>query len=111
MSLHKEINLEKEICEYLGTTGWLYAEGATAKYDRARALFPEDLLAWVETTQPKEWDAIVKNHGANASDTLVNRLRDSLNQRGTLHVLRHGIEMLGLRKEVSFAEFKPALAM
>jgi len=47
MSLHKEIAFEIDICEHLAAHGWLYAEGDNAKYDRARALFPEDVLAWV----------------------------------------------------------------
>lgn len=40
MSLHKEINLEVEICQHLAAHGWFYAEGDTASYDRARALSP-----------------------------------------------------------------------
>jgi len=111
MSLHKEINFENEISQHLASNGWYYAEGNALKYDRARALFPDDVLAWVQATQPKAWDAIVKNHGPQAANTLLNRLRDSLNQRGTLHVLRHGIEMLGLHGELSLAQFKPALGM
>ena len=47
MSLHKEINFETEICQHLAAHGWLYAEGDAADYDRARALFPADVLAWV----------------------------------------------------------------
>ncbi|MCK9991145.1 MAG: hypothetical protein RugAbin2_02159 [Rugosibacter sp.] len=46
MSLHKEISFESEICEHLASHGWLYAEGDAAGYDRARALFPADALAW-----------------------------------------------------------------
>jgi type I restriction enzyme R subunit len=111
MSLHREINFENEVCGHLAANGWLYAEGDAAKYDRARVLFPEDVLAWVQATQPKAWDAIVKNHGAQAAETLLQRLSDSLDQRGTLDVLRHGIEMLGLRGKLSLAQFKPALAM
>ena len=41
----------------------------------------------------------------------LNRLRHSINQLGTLHVLRHGLDVLGLRKELKMAQFKPALAM
>ena len=111
MSLHKEINFEIEICEHLAANGWLYADGDAAKYDRARALFPEDVLAWVQATQPKAWEAIAKNHGAHAAETLLTRLRDQIDQRGTLDVLRHGIEMLGLREKLSLAQFKPALAI
>ncbi len=111
MSLHKEINFEVEICEHLAANGWMYEEGDAAKYDRARALFPEDVLAWVQATQPKAWDAIAKNHGTHAAETLLTRLRDQIDQRGTLDVLRHGIEMLGLREKLSIAQFKPALAI
>jgi type I restriction enzyme R subunit len=111
MSLHKEVNFETEICEHLAANGWLYDEGDSAKYDRARALFSEDVLAWVQAIQPKAWEAIAKNHGLHATETLLTRLRDQIDQRGTLDVLRHGIEMLGLREKLSLAQFKPALAI
>jgi len=62
----------------------------------------------VQETQPKAWDALARNHGAQAGETLLARLRD---QRGTLDVLRHGIEMLGLKQPLKLAEFKPALAI
>ena len=38
MSLHREINLELEICAHLADHGWLYAEGDAENYDRARAV-------------------------------------------------------------------------
>ena len=97
MSLHKEISFETEICDYLGANGWLYSEGDATHYDRARALFPADVLAWVQATQPKAWETLTKNHGAQAGETLLARLRDQIDQRGTLDVLRHGIELLGLK--------------
>ena len=53
MSLHKEINLEAEICAHLAAHGWLYAEGDAANCDRARALYPEDVLAWAQAAQPR----------------------------------------------------------
>ena len=111
MSLHKEISFELEICQHLASTGWLYAEGDAAGYDRARALFPADVLAWVQATQPKAWEVLAKNHGGKAAETLLTRLRDQLDQRGTLDVLRHGIELLGLKTPLTLAQFKPALAI
>lgn len=111
MSLHKEISFETEICQHLATHGWLYAEGDAAGYDRAQALFPADVLAWVQATQPEAWEILVKNHGNKAGETLLARLRDQLDQRGTLDVLRHGVELLGLKKPLKLAEFKPALAI
>ena len=111
MSLHKEISFETEICAHLAAHGWLHAEGDAAGYDRARALFPADVLAWVQATQPQAWETLTKNHGAQAGETLLSRVRDQLDQRGTLDVLRHGIEMLGLNKPLLLAQFKPALAI
>jgi type I restriction enzyme R subunit len=111
MTLHKEIQFETEICEHLAAHGWLYANGDAADYDRARALFPLDTLVWMQETQPKAWETLQKNHGAQTVDVLLGRLRDSINQRGTLDVLRHGIELLGLRQPLKLAQFKPALTM
>jgi type I restriction enzyme R subunit len=109
--LHKEVNLENEICEYLSGNGWLYAPGDAADYNRARAVFPPDVIAWLEETQSEAWKVLNKNHGPQAVEVVVGRLRDALNQRGTLDVLRHGVELLGLRQPLAMAQFKPALAM
>lgn len=109
-TLHKEINLETEICDHLAAHGWLYAEN-DAGYDRARALYPEDLIAWVEGTQPNAWEALRKNNGAAAEELLLTRVRDSIATRGTLDVIRHGLDMIGLRSTLELARFKPALAL
>ena len=111
MSLHREIALENEICSYLAAHGWLYAEGDAAGYDRTHALFPSDLLAWVQETQPKAWQTLTKSHGAATEATLLDRVRKQLDDRGTLEVLRHGVELLGLRQPLTLARFRPALAM
>jgi type I restriction enzyme R subunit len=111
MNLHREIHFENDVCAHLSAHGWLYVEGDATHYDRARALFPADVLAWVQTTQPDAWDVLVKNHGAAAEAALLDRLRKQLDERGALDVLRHGIELLGLRRPLTLAQFKPALAM
>lgn len=111
MNLHREINLEAEICGKLAVSGWLHADGDAALYDCARALFPADIVAWVEASQPKAWETLTKNHGVAAEAMLLDRLRKQLDERGTLEVLRRGVEMIGLRAPVALAQFKPALAM
>lgn len=111
MSLHKEISFENEICGHLGAAGWIYEDGAAARYDRGRALFPEDLREWLKDTQPKVWEALEKAHGAAALDVLGDRLRKQLDDRGTLDVLRHGLELIGVRGLVSLAQFAPASGM
>ena len=109
MTIHTEINFENAICEHLANHGWLYLDGDASRYDRARALFPDDVLAWLQESQPDAWEAATKSHGANAGEVIVSRLRDSINQRGTLDVLRNGFEMLGQRSKLSIMQVKPAL--
>ena len=109
MTLHHEIKFEDEICGWLAANGWLYADGDAARYDRARALFPDDLAAWIEASQPKAWNALTKAGMAKGLGTFCDRLRKQINARGTLDVIRQGIEMVGVGA-VRLAEFKPALA-
>ncbi len=111
MSLHKEIRFEDEICEQLGEHGWIFQPGVSAQYDRARALFPEDVIGWVQETQPLAWQALVKGFGVRAYEVLVERLRDQLNTRGTLEVLRGGIELHPVRGALQMAQFRPASGM
>lgn len=111
MSLHKEIEFENDICAHLAAHGWLYDSSDAANYDRARALFPADLLTWVRETQPTAWEQITKSHGSAATNVLLDRVRKQLDDRGTLDVLRFGVEMLGLKQPLGLAQFRPALAM
>ncbi len=118
MAIHNESVLEAEICSDLAARGWLYTppKGSVISpddtlYDREHALFPPDLLAWTQNTQPKAWEQLQKQYGERAMPTLVERLRDSLDQHGTHHVLHQGIEILGLRRPLSLVQFRPAMGL
>jgi len=112
VSLHKEVRFEDEICDHLAAHGWLYHDGVDAEmYSRQLALMPFEIAAWVRITQPTAWSVLEKNHGAAVRDILVSRLREQLNQRGTLDVLRRGIELIGLRQPLKVAEFRPAFGL
>lgn len=111
MNLHQEHHFEKEICAHLAAHGWLHDPGDAALFDRASGLWPADLLAWLESSQPQALDALGKTHGAALPQVLAERIRRNLDQRGTLDVLRRGVEMLGLREPLALAQFKPALAI
>jgi type I restriction enzyme R subunit len=108
MSLHKEIHFEVEIAEHLGKRGWVYEEGVSAQYDRVRALFPEDVIAWVQESQPEAWRALAKGHGIGADTRLLDQLRQNLDTRGTLDVLRNGIELFPVKSKIALAQFRPA---
>ncbi len=111
MNLHKEISFEKELCEHLGSHGWLYSEGDASGYDRTLALFSADVLAWVQETQKEAWEALDKTCGPQAGEKLVTKLREQLDQQGTLDVLRFGIGIHPVKKQLKLAEFKPAFGL
>lgn len=110
-NLHQEHHFESEICNHLAAKGWLYAEGDAALFDRANGLFLPDMLTWVEATQPDNWQRLTKTHGTSLPQVLAERIRKNLNERGTLDVLRRGVEMLGLKEPLELAQFKPALTI
>ena len=111
MNLHQEHHFEREICQHLAGNGWLYAEGDAAHYDRKTALYLPDLVAWLQATQPDSWDALEKTHGPQATTRLAERIRKNLDERGTLEMLRRGVEMVGLKRPLTLVQFRPALAI
>ncbi|WP_022684168.1 type I restriction endonuclease subunit R [Sphingobium bisphenolivorans] len=111
MSLHKECSFEDEVCEYLSAYGWHHEVGDAQVYDRKSALFPADLVAWVQETQPKAWESLTALHGGAAEAILLDRVRKSLDDRGTLDVIRNGIDTIGVRGTMALAQFKPAMGM
>ena len=108
MSLHKEQRFEQEICEHLAAHGWLYQVDDAQNYSRETALYLPDVLAWIEESQPEAWSGLEKTHGGNAPKVLAERLRKNLNDRGTLDVLRRGVEIWGIKHSLAMAQFKPA---
>ncbi|MEX1907269.1 type I restriction endonuclease [Janibacter sp. Y6] len=95
-----ESAFEAELCQHLAANGWLYSANDTG-YDRQRALFPEDVFAWLEETQPDELAKIVKASAseqaqAKSRDGILTRLAKVLDKGqpagGSLHVLRSGFK-------------------
>jgi type I restriction enzyme R subunit len=85
-----------------------YAKGDPRSFDRALGLDPGEALAFVQATQPKEWDELTARHGGKeaAQTNFLRRLAAEIDERGTVDVLRHGAKDLGI--EIQLAYFKPA---
>jgi type I restriction enzyme, R subunit len=107
---HNEKPFEQELAEYLQAHGWLYSENS-AGYDKARALFPDDVLGWLEETQPVEFAKAVAGSSANGIlDRLVKSLDKPLDAGGgTLAVLRRGFTDAPVKFRM--AQFKPATGL
>jgi type I restriction enzyme R subunit len=111
MSIHKEVRFEDEVCADLASAGWLHDAGDAARYDRTLGLFVEDVVAWLQASQPKTCAALTQSHGGAMPNVVTERLRKALDNQGTLAVLRGGFEMIGLKQPIAMCQFKPALGM
>jgi len=108
MADHNESVFEAEICEHLRTNGWLHSDN-DAGYDRERALFPDDLYAWLEATQKPAYEKALKAAGSEAKflDVLVAALDKPLEHGGgTLNILRNGVQYIGGGR-LKMAQFRP----
>ena len=91
--LHHEKHLESYIVSKLQAQGWLV--GTSAGYDQDRALYPEDLEAWLKDSQKAKWDRLEATNGANTMKKVMDRLEAALEKNGTMHVLRRGFDIAG----------------
>ena len=91
--LHHEGQFESYIVDQLLKQGWL--RGTSSDYDTERALYPEDVLAWVQTTQPEKWEKLKASHGDRADVILLDRLANALQTDGTVKVIRRGFGIAG----------------
>ena len=107
MAQTSEKAFETYLEQMLTEGGW--QPGTNAEWDKARALFPARVFAFIETTQPKLWAEMAAQHGSNLQAMLLDALGKELEIKGSLHVLRHGFKFYG--KLFQLAYFKPAHAL
>jgi type I restriction enzyme R subunit len=103
--VHTEKTFEAAIESHLlAQGGW--SKGDPADFRRDLGLVRNDFVAFVEDTQPQLWEELHKQHGSGLEEALIDSLTKSLESRGTLDVLRHGLKLLGKRVEAAY--FRPA---
>ncbi len=104
---HTEQAFEMAIEYHLTTVGG-YGKGEHDSFDLNRGLFPQDLLAFIQETQPQEWEYLANLQKGKAEETLLDDLCRALNSphEGCLSVLRHGFKCFG--KLFRAAYFAPA---
>ncbi len=103
-----EEQFETDIVESLVDHGG-YSQGDKMHFDPAVGLDAAELFAFIEETQAAAWATLVKRHGSNpgaAKAKFLSRLVSDLDVRGTVEVLRRGVEDQGVKIHLAFS--KPA---
>lgn len=111
----KELIFQNEVIAQMVASGW--KRGNPEKYDRALALYPEDVVGFVRDTQPEQWEKFCALYPSAPEQKFFERVADQLNKAdplaanqtmrtfGTLGVLRHELRDRGTR--FFLCQFKP----
>lgn len=94
----KEIHFEDDVVSGLVNHGWKL--GAASNIDLKTGLATNELLDFIETTQPDAWNQLTTNFGSDPQKTgseFIKRLTSEIDRRGTIDVLRKGIQGWGQR--------------
>ena len=75
-------------------------------FNREQAIFPDQILTFIRTTQTKAWEKLEALHGDKTGERVLNDLCRWMDTHGSLATLRHGFKCYGRTLRVAF--FKPA---
>lgn len=110
-----ELTFQNDMIQQLVANGWLL--GKPEHYNRELALYPEDLLGFVQETQDEQWQKYCALYPSDPEGKFLERVATQLNKAdpnaadktmrtfGTLGVLRHELRDRGTR--FSLCQFKP----
>jgi type I restriction enzyme R subunit len=98
-----EKDFETGIFSFLTGSGFTGRDAAN--YDRALCLDPDSLFQFLYATQAKTWEKLKLQHGEQAKERFLKRLAGQIEKRGTLDVLRKGIDDLGCHFDLAY--FQP----
>ena len=100
---HSEAAFESVIEAHLLANGY---RSITSRFDRARAIFPDEIIGFIKDTQPEEWRKLEALHAKDTAAQVLADLCKWLDTYGALHTLRHGFKCYGRTLRVAY--FKAA---
>ncbi len=97
---HNEEAFESVIESHLLANGFVAV--SRDDYDRERAIFPKQVLEFIQATQKKEWAKLEALHKDTTGAIVLQDLCKMLDALGCLTVLRHGFKCYGQQLHVAF---------
>jgi type I restriction enzyme R subunit len=92
---------ETALVESLAGNG-CYTQGFTSDYSPELGIFKDEVLAFLQETQPKAWERLVGIHGPEANNRVIQRLFKEMELRGSLDVLRNGFTDYGVKFQMAY---------
>src|ERR1039457_5153132 len=105
---YKEKAFESAIEHHLITSAG-YVKAEQAHFDQQRGIDSIQFLGFLKDTQSKILEKLEKLLGNQTETVLLDELRNGMDSRGSLDVLRHGFKCYG--ESIKVAYFKPRHSM
>jgi type I restriction enzyme R subunit len=107
----KEIHFEEHIVKYLTAIpedGGVneYHQIDNSEYDKVNCVIPSELISFIKTSQPKKYNLVKNQLGAQTDEKLVEYVAKILRNFKTLATLRKPLKISGQR--IDLAYFQPA---
>jgi type I restriction enzyme R subunit len=71
-------------------------------FDKEKAIFPNEVIAFIQQTQNKEWQKLEKLLGENTRQQVIHDLCKWMDLNGSLATIRHGFKCYGKTLHVAF---------
>ena len=107
MGSPNEYRFESHIEKGLNESG--YTSIHFEKYDRDLCLIPSEVLEFVRSSQPNEWDELINQYGSEVQERVLGRISKEIERRGITDVLRKGIKDRGVHLDLCYFEPKSGL--
>ena len=107
MPRYTEQRFEDHIEQHLNQSR--YRSLQSADYDKSLCLIPDEVLRFLQGTQPTEYQRLKRQYGADTPDKLLDRVSKQIASRGVLDVLRKGIRDRGCHFHLTY--FRPSSGM
>lgn len=102
----KEIRFEQDIETALTQYGgWKREKFQDSHFDATIGLDLDKLIAFIQATQPKQWERYEKIYKEDVRRKFLKRFNEEVSMHGMLHVLRNGLKDRGVSLKVAY--FKP----
>ena len=107
MPTYTEQRFEEHIEQHLNQSG--YESLQSADYDKSLCLIPDEMLQFIQNTQPNVYQRLERQYGAETPIKLLDRLSKQIASRGALDVLRKGVKDRGCDFKLTY--FHPSSGM
>ena len=101
--LTSEQNFENAIVAHLVNKN-KFLKAKPEDYDRELCLIPDTVIRFLQVSQPERWQSYKRLLAGDAEPKALKRIRDVVERKGTLYLLRKGFDESGHHFEMCFYE-------